>query len=250
MADPLFGTHTSKTVLWLDLWGMSKTLEDHKTSNGDLLTQADIAHKLSLFISGLAVLAQQKPNSIEIAQGSDGAFVIGEDPNEVFDTALRMFTGISFMRGDFLFIPIRGGIGKNLIEVESDKQNLAQLKNFSYLPYLGEGYAKAFKMETFGRKGMRLFITESVRDKLSTSHKAMVSLNPEPVGVSILKEQKEPYYEVRWMNPSHLGQASFLQSYTNLINVWKNADQFKKDMAESLQDQIDWVNNGKQNKTW
>lgn len=250
MADPLFGTHTSKTVLWLDLWGMSKTLEDHKTSNGDLLAQADIAHKLSLFISGLATLAQQKPNSVEIAQGSDGAFVIGEDPNEVFDTALKMFVCISFLRTNFLFIPLRGGISKNLIEVASEKTNLAQLQNFSYLPYLGEGYAKAFKMEAGGRKGMRLFITESVRDKLNPNHKAMVSQNPEPNGVSILKEPSEPYYEVRWMNPKHLGLPEHRNAYEKLISAWKNGNGFQQEMAQSLKDQIEWVDNGTQNKTW
>lgn len=249
MADPVFGSLTNKTVLWLDLWGMSKTLEDHKTSNGDLITQAEVAHRLALFISGLAVIARSKQNSIEIAQGSDGAFVIGEDPNEVFDSALRMFMGISFMRGNFFFIPIRGGISMNLIEVASEKSNLGKLQNFSYLPYLGEGFAKASKMEGVGRKGMRLFITESVKEKLNPTHTSMVSSNPELNGVSILKEPSENYYEVRWMSQSHL-QGDYLQSYLNLIRAWKIGNEFKQDMARSLEDQIAWVNNGYQNKNW
>jgi hypothetical protein len=250
MADPLFGTHTSKTVLWLDLWGMSKSLEDHKTSGGNLLSQAEIAHRLSIFISALAVLANQKPNQIEIAQGSDGAFVIGDDPNEVFDTALRMFTGISFLRGNFLFIPIRGGISKNLIEVESNKPQLAAIRNFSYLPYLGEGFAKASRMEAHSRKGMRLFITESVRDMLNASHRAMISPNMEPDGVSILKEPSEPFYEVQWMSKVHLGQNMILHAYQNLIDIWKKGNGFQVDMAQSLEDQITWVDSGAQNKSW
>ncbi len=251
MANAIFGSNTTKSALWLDMWGISKTLEQHKTSNGDLLDQAEIAHRLSIFVSYLAVLANAKPN-LEIAQGSDGAFIIGDDPNEVLGAGILAFQNISFVRHQFLFLPIRGGVSKNLVEVVSNKAALAKIQNFSYLPYLGEGFAKAFKMETFGRKGMRLFVTESLRDRLAD--KTMIAPNAEARGVSILKEPTEPYFEVRWMEPNYLTVVidgkPVEEHYKALAGVWKNGDEFKVEMARSLEDQMEWANTGVQNKTW
>lgn len=254
MANPVFETVTEKTVLWLDLWGMSKTLENHKQSGGDLLDQAEIAHRLAIFISILANVANQKQPNLEVAQGSDGAFVIGDDPNDVFEVALIVLRQISYFRFNFFFIPVRAGMSKNLIEVASNRTALAGIPRFSFLPYLGEGFAKAYKMEAMGRKGMRFFVTDSVRKTLNPKFQAMVSANAEPNGVSILKEPAEAYFEVNWMEQAYLnspsGNAIVRDDFTKLISAWSQESSFQVEMAKSLIDMISWTDSGAHVKTW
>jgi len=242
----IFGKKTEDTVLWIDLWGISKLIQDHQ-STGDLLIQSDIAFKIAIFTSRLAVVAQNF-SDIDVLQGSDGAFVVGADPNRVFEVAINIFQNLHLHFGTrFHLVPLRGGISQNLIETSSNKEELEKLKNFRYFPYTGEGMAKASKIErNQNKKGIRLFITETVKVRLNTNNIQRVSNLPEPNGVKILSEQTENYFEVNWMDKTFLdhqiGHKSVKEYLEEIYNASQNSsDIHLKGLGEGLKELIDQI---------
>lgn len=242
----VFGQQKDTVVLWVDLWGVSSLLANLKKEN-DLLVQADIAHRIAAFSSRLAVTAKTYSN-VEVIQASDGAFIISEDPNLIIEVTINLFQMMQVHTQDkFRVQPLRGGISQGLVEIASNKVELDKIKNFSYFPYTGEGMAKAHKIEACKhKKGIRLFITESVKNRLSVDNLKRVSSVSEPGGVSILNEDPENYYEMTWMDDNFLSASyegkTIEEQITEIEEHAENQDdKYLSFLADSLVENMNMV---------
>lgn len=139
----LEGEVVDKTFGFVDLLGtkylLSKYLKKLAGDSSDSVDQATLTRIQVSFASAFLSAASQFPN-VTVAQASDSAFIIGDDPNEVIDLISYgiVYTSFYFNPSTTPIIPLRAGIAKGLIKVSVNNQALQATPNFSCLPYIGD----------------------------------------------------------------------------------------------------------------
>lgn len=241
----LNGKQTDKYLAFLDVWGTTARIEKSEKS-GDLLDHGDLAQIQSTFLSVLAAVASQN-SDVDILTASDGAYVVSSDINKLLKILRIIMSGTQTWKGHFHLIPLRGAISTGLSEIRDDKQALTKIPNFHYMPYFGSAFVKTYLMEKLAPKGMRVFVTESVKDKIEQTGS---QLSPSMGSVGVLNGQKEPYYELNWLDNSVLddpiGHTTFGSELSKVAQIFREkGSSYQKDIGLSLQGLIEWVNTGK-----
>ena len=164
------------------------------------------------FSSALATVAQNYPQ-IQVAQASDSGFLIGTNADEVVEAVCNVFAyaSVYFNPTQSPLIPMRAALATGLVRVATDKQALQELNNFYCLPYWGAALAKVYLMEKLGPKGMRVFVTDSVKSRLGTNSLKWVQTEVGKVGIH--GQGKEAYHELNWLLHAPIGGANLMEKF-------------------------------------
>lgn len=244
IAELMHGIPTDKTLAFVDLWGTTAQIDKY-TQSGDILDIGNMTQIQGRFSSILATIAKNNP-SFEVIQASDGAMIVAEDPNVLLEQVQIMFVYLSISAGRFQFIPLRAALSKGVHGIHKNTGNLKGITNFQFLPYLGSAFVKVAKMEKSWPKGMRIFVTEAVKNSLSAQ--AGFMLGDEPVEtVKVIAHGEEPFFEVNWlgqMGPNNLPifRAQVGAEFLSRARVWTDkGDRYQKELGQSILDYGAWA---------
>jgi hypothetical protein len=173
------------------------------------------------------------------------------DDAQLFVTIIKDFLpNLSVMTNRFQLIPVRAVMCTGIRRFKVGP-SIQVLKNFQFLPYIGEAFVKSYKIEKIGCKGMRFFITDSVRKALSSQQ--TVHISPQPLGqVTVKYEVPEDYFEVNWFDsmvlshqigiPGGIGTTTIEVEASKLAKNWITyGNLYQKEVAQSILDLMDWA---------
>jgi hypothetical protein len=193
------------------------------------------------FISILGVLAKDQPG-VQVAQVSDCAFVHSSDLGAATDFACALYKHMT-VRGDQFFVnPLRGGAGQGLNRF-LDSKELREVANLKYSSVIGVGNIEAHELEQTGKRGMRLFVTERVGDRLTSLGKHRIRKTQTLDGV--------PCFEINWMSNDGIvadylsiekkekSIRNHLREYANAMN--STGVSYFQALGESIEDLLGWA---------
>lgn len=187
-----------KVLGFVDLCGTKVFIQKYlKDEIGNM--QRTLTVLQTSFSSALLNVAKDNQN-LSIIQASDGAFIEGsaDDVLAGIMKVISLTPFIMFSGKDIRPVPMRGAIADGLIQVfESDE--VKNIKNFNGFPFWGPAFVKTYLMEKKGQKGINIFITESVKNKLKEqSHKDSVIEKTQTSNVDVYGESGETVFLVNW----------------------------------------------------
>lgn len=136
---------TDEFVLFLDFWGGAARSQH----------QDELLKGQSHFLGSLFATQAAYP-SVEVQRAGDVAYAYDLDLKTLIHFAFTLFKKMTLDEGRLLVRPLRAGISQGTVHVETQAARLR----------LGPGNVEAARLEKSALKGMRLFVSKEIGEKL------------------------------------------------------------------------------------
>lgn len=207
-------------VLFLDFWGGAARA----------LNQNDLLDGQKHFLDSLTKVSAAHPD-LEVVHAGEVAYVYSKDLNPLLQFAFSIFK-LMILNGDEISIrPLRAGIA----------QGTSILRTGSVKTRLGPGNVEAARLEKSALKGMRLFLTKELGERLEKEGEFQVRTS---------NARGIEHGEINWLLPDPmfpdflqktLGDRPLREQLHQLARSWIEAnDNYTQQLGASLNELLKW----------